>query len=187
VRALLAAAAAAALLALAAPGASAQSDVTVAVGDIYFCASDYQGGVCDTEITVGDTVVWDFAGATLPHTTTACGASCDAPTASPLWNSGVLTGSGTFAFTFDEPGNYAYYCQIHPALQRGRIIVADDATPLPPVDLAAPPTSTPGPGLPPGGQGPATSAFEAALLAIAAATGLAGVSAIALSRLVRKS
>ncbi|MCH8025915.1 MAG: hypothetical protein IH866_03890 [Chloroflexi bacterium] len=99
---------------------------SIAVGDIWFCGSSFQGGVCETKIDIGDTVIWDFEGSELPHTVTECGDSCDDPTSSPLFDSGAVTNGGTFAFVFDEPGTYRYYCSIHPTLQRGVIIVSPD-------------------------------------------------------------
>ena len=154
--------------------AAGQETVGVAVGDIWFCDASFQDGVCDTVINVGDTVVWDFGGAQLPHTTTACGASCDAPTGTPLWDSGVIAGGGgTFQFTFTEPGTYLYQCEVHSLTQRGRIIVqgasptatvtpppsptASEETPPPATDTpttvtpatATPETATPGNGTSP--------------------------------------
>ena len=98
----------------------------IAVGDIWFCGSSFQGDVCEVKIDVGDTVVWDFEGSELPHTVTECGDSCDDPTSSPLFDSGLVVDGSVFAFVFDEPGTYRYYCSIHPALQRGVIIVSPD-------------------------------------------------------------
>lgn len=99
--------------------------VTVAVGDDWFCNPTYQGYVCETLVTAGQSVIWDFSGSS-GHTSTACGASCDSPTSTPLWDSGFRSGSSpdpTFSFTFTEPGSYLYYCQIHPFAQRGVITV----------------------------------------------------------------
>ncbi len=109
--------------------------VIIPAGDFYFCAPSYQGGVCDTVIRSGDTVTWNFV-STAHHTTTECGASCDSPTTSPLWDSGPvssLAASHTFSHVFNTPGTYLYYCSIHPNMQRGRIIVqpAGVATPTP--------------------------------------------------------
>jgi hypothetical protein len=131
----------------------AQETVTVPVGDIWFCSADYENGVCATEITQGDTVSWDFSGAALPHTSTACGASCDSPIASPLWDSGIIQGGGgSYQFTFTEPGTYAYYCQVHP-YQRGQIVVtAAQQDPTATSDADA----TPGPGVIPSVDSPPT-------------------------------
>ena len=103
------------------------AESTVPVGDTWYCDSSFQGGLCDVTIREGDTVTWDFTGAILPHTSTECGASCvsPVPAGQALWNSGTLGAGngGTFSFTFNTPGTYRYYCQFHPELQRGRIIV----------------------------------------------------------------
>jgi hypothetical protein len=107
--------------------------VIIPTGDFYFCDPSYQGGVCDTVIRAGDTVTWNFA-STAHHTTTECGASCDSPTTSPLWDSGPvssLDASHTFSHVFNTPGTYLYYCSIHPNLQRGRIIVQPAGGPTP--------------------------------------------------------
>lgn len=37
--------------------------------------------------------------------------------------SGELTTGERFRFTFDEPGTYPYYCEIHPATMRGAVTV----------------------------------------------------------------
>ena len=148
-----------ALLAISPGPATAQQTVTVEVGDIWYCDPSYSGGVvCDTTIDVGDTVLWDFDAGKLPHTVTECGASCDSPTAKPLFDSGVLSG-GTFEYTFNEAGTLLYYCQVHPFSQRGRIIV--QGGPPPPTDTPPTgPTNTPPPGAtdtPTGGAGAGTA------------------------------
>ncbi|MCH7511660.1 MAG: hypothetical protein IIB19_04760 [Chloroflexi bacterium] len=131
--------------------AAAQETVSVAVGDIWFCDASFQGGVCDTVIDVGDTVVWDFNDAQLPHTATACGDSCDTPTSSPAWDSGFIAGGGgTYEYTFTEPGTYLYLCEIHPFTMRGQIIVQGGPPPTtaPPTPVTAA-TATPGDGTSP--------------------------------------
>ncbi len=114
----------------------AGSAATVPVGDIWFCNSSFQGGVCDVTIHPGDTVTWDFSGASAHHTTTECGASCDSPVprTQALWDSGPIVGTdspNTFSRTFTTPGTYLYYCRIHPDVQRGRIIVQAVGNPTP--------------------------------------------------------
>ena len=136
--------------------ASAQETITIPSGDFYFCAPSYQGGVCETTITAGDTVVWDFSASLTPHTTTECGASCDSPTSAPLWDSGLID-RGTFSYTFTQPGTYLYFCRVHPLLQLGRMVVqaAPEPTQPPPIVDGTPrPTNTPGAALPSTGQGP---------------------------------
>ena len=95
----------------------------VEVGDIWFCDDFYSNAVCPTSIEPGETVRWNYPNAALlQHTTTECGDDCDDPTATPLWDSGVLNPGDTFEYTFNQAGTYLYYCELHPQ-QRGMIIV----------------------------------------------------------------
>ncbi len=144
-------------LALMTQQSTAAATTTVAVGDIWFCNETFEGGVCETTINVGDTVVWDFAGAKLPHTTTTCGDSCDEPTETPRWDSALINDGTTFEYQFNEPGTFLYFCAVHPFLQRGIMHVQGSAatdTPEPPTSTPVPPTATtPLPSPTPAGQG----------------------------------
>jgi plastocyanin len=106
---------------------------TIEVGDFWFCDQQFQGGVCETVIQAGDSVVWDFAGASATHSATECGASCDGPTTSPFWDSDFVSDGSTFdfSFPFDQAGTYLYRCRVHPTLMRGRIVV-QGGLPTPP-------------------------------------------------------
>jgi hypothetical protein len=123
--------------ALATPGAgqAGGGQVTIAVGDTWFCSASFRNGVCETTVTAGDTVVWDFGSASLPHTTTECGASCDNPTADPAWDSGVISKGATFQRRFASPGTFLYQCRVHPDFMRGRIIVEGEPAPGLPGDV----------------------------------------------------
>lgn len=126
-------------------GTAAQGGVTIPVGDLWFCDSSYEDGVCETVVEAGTTVVWDFSSADAPHTTTECGANCDNPTGSPLWNSGIISNGSSFQYTFTAPGSYLYYCQVHPQSMRGRIVVQasqQQPTPTAPPDSTASPQAT---------------------------------------------
>lgn len=67
-------------------------------------------------VTAGDEVTWASSGSN-PHTVTAddgsfdsnpdCGAFADAASGA------CMDGGESFAFTFDEPGEYPYYCRLH--------------------------------------------------------------------------
>jgi plastocyanin len=130
---------------------SGQETVTVDVGDTYFCDPSFQGGTCTTTVSAGDTVVWDFAPGTLPHSSTECGGNCASP-GTPLWDSGIVA-DGTFQRTFDQAGTFAYYCQVHgAAAMQGQVVVqgaSQQPTPVATTPAAAPaddraaPTSTP--------------------------------------------
>src|SRR5215210_8428678 len=58
------------------------------------------------EMTVapGTTVTWVNDGEE-PHTSTADDGT---------WDSGTLQPGESYSFTFDEPGDYSYLCEIHP-------------------------------------------------------------------------
>ena len=109
--------------------ASHPKDVTVLVGDFWFCDPTFQGGTCVTNILEGATVTWDFSpmGIIEFHTTTECGAGCP-PTNNPLWDSGqVGAGPGgpgdPTSYTFNTPGVYDYYCEVHPFTMKGQVVV----------------------------------------------------------------
>jgi hypothetical protein len=133
-------------------GPAAAATTTIAVGDYYFCSSSFDGGNCQTTIHAGDTVVWDFSGATSTHTTTSD---------TSLWNSGNMNG-GTFQFTFSQAGTFTYHCNIHATEMKGTIIVEAAAAPTATLITSGtfpiatlPPTSTPSGGtLPSSGSGP---------------------------------
>lgn len=159
-----------------ASSAGAQAAVRIPVDDLWFCDSSNQNGVCTTEISVGDTVIWDFEGATLPHTTANCGASCDSADGS-LWNSGTINDGSTFQFTFSEAGTFLYRCNIHPAQMRGQIIVTAAAQePTPPMEVDDLPADVGAPEVvaaPSAGTGPkSSSAISAWYVAGLAMSGL---------------
>ena len=81
--------------------AAAAADQTITVGPgISFSPST-------VSISPGETVTWTWAAASLPHSTTS-----DATTGPEVWDSGVQT-AGSFAHTFNTPGDYAFHCQVH--------------------------------------------------------------------------
>jgi plastocyanin len=68
-------------------------------------------------VHVGDTVRWTNSGAA-PHTST----SGTLPKADGRWSSGILSPRQSFSFTFNEAGEYPYFCQVH-AFMTATIIV----------------------------------------------------------------
>jgi plastocyanin len=64
---------------------------------------DFQFSPDTLEVTVGTTVTWTNTG-DAPHTVT----SDDG-----IFDSGELASGDTFSWTFDEPGEFAYHCNIH--------------------------------------------------------------------------
>lgn len=77
-------------------GAGADGEVVVLI-----VGSSFQEA--EISVPVGTTVVWESQ-TSLPHTVTADDGSFD---------SGSLTNGGTFSFTFDEAGEFPYYCKFH--------------------------------------------------------------------------
>jgi plastocyanin len=142
--------------------AAAAADQTITVGPgISFSPST-------VSISPGETVTWTWAAASLPHSTTS-----DATTGPEVWDSGVQT-TGSFAHTFNTPGDYAFHCQVHSfaggTAMNGVVQVAAAATPT------ATATPTPTPPAPPVTPTPATGNTIPALSAagrIALAAGLA--------------
>ena len=68
------------------------------------------------EIGVGDTVTWTNSDG-VPHTATQ-------EPAGSGFQSGSIQGGDTLEFTFNEPGEFAYFCEFHPNMT-GTIIVTE--------------------------------------------------------------
>jgi plastocyanin len=164
-------------------GRATAATVSVDAGSNYFCDPQFDGGVCTTTITAGDTVVWTVVEGF--HTVTECDATHTV--CGNGFDSGVIESGQTFSQTFSAPGTVVYYCAIHPGDMEGEIVV-QQATPSPTPEATAGPTSagqtaapsaTPGSVPKSGGQPPSGGSFTAALLAIAGfALTVAGASAV---------
>lgn len=92
-------------------------------------------------VSPGEAVIWNFQAF---HTSTS-----DTATGPEVWNSGFLS-SGTFSHTFQTPGTYPYYCQVHSvpggtvmngAVQVLGVGVTPTSTPIPPVTTTPSPTA----------------------------------------------
>jgi len=101
------------------------ANVTVNVGNFWFCNSTYANGVCPTPVQVGDTVTWNWTSAGTPHNTTSCPDSTFTNCTGQTWASPTQT-SGTFQRTFNTTGTFYYLCTVHPNQMRGRIDVIQD-------------------------------------------------------------
>ena len=60
----------------------------------------------DVTVNVGDSVTWVSTDG-VPHTSTAA--------LNHLWGD-LMTSTDSFTYTFDTPGTYAYFCEMHPAM-----------------------------------------------------------------------
>ena len=105
---------------------------TVSVAAVNF---DFQPGTRSVE--VGDVVRWSFSGD--PHTVTS--GTPGAPDG--RFDSGIKDAGSTYEVTFDTPGTYRYFCQIHPEQMTGTIVVTAGAEPTPKPTTR--PTATPRP------------------------------------------
>jgi plastocyanin len=119
----------------------------------------------DVSIETGDTVTWNFTAGT--HNAQ----SDNEVAADPNWTGFAtpIPSTGTYDYTFTQPGTYEYVCIVHAPEMRGTITVTGEpteptptptptATPTPAPTTAPPPGPTPGPsGSPP----PATGASGA--------------------------
>jgi len=103
----------------------AHADTTIPVGDLWFCNSSFQNGICETVISQGETVTWNYASGITAHNSRECGASCNSPSATPVWQlpATATAAPWTQSFTFNTPGTYLYRCDLHTAAMRGRIVV----------------------------------------------------------------
>ncbi len=72
----------------------------------------------DLTVGVGTTIRW-LQEDIVPHTTTA--GTPDSPTS--MWDSGFMDAGGEFSFTFDTPGTFAYFCEIHPDIMTATVTV----------------------------------------------------------------
>jgi len=79
---------------------------TTVAGGATITVANFQFSPADVEITVGQTVAFNFTGGT--HTASAVDGS---------WSSGEKSSGGNFEISFDQPGTYAFVCQIHGSMQ----------------------------------------------------------------------
>ena len=75
----------------------------------------------DLVISVGTTVTWVNQDG-VPHTTTS-GTPGPPVTLTGLWGSDFLLNGQSFSFTFNEPGEFKYFCRVHPTLMSATVTV----------------------------------------------------------------
>src|SRR6478609_9038254 len=92
-------------------------------------------------IATGETVTWNFDGSTSSHNMKGE----TGPSEDPNWpneNSGFKN-SGTYSYTFNQPGTYTFICQAHPATMTGSVTVTGaPATPTATPSATATATAT---------------------------------------------
>lgn len=115
----------------------------VRAATVTVAAVNFEFQPASRSVRVGDVVRWTFTGD--PHTVTS------GTPGSPdgQFDSGIEDPGGSFRVTFDQPGTYRYFCQIHAEQMTGTIVVTAGAAPTPrptPSPTARPttrPTATP--------------------------------------------
>jgi plastocyanin len=117
--------------------------VTVNIGNNWFSNSTTNdcSSPCITNISVGDTVRWNWIGSN--HSTSSDASS------TLVWDSGVRNNGFTFDETFPSAGAFSYHCNIHTSML-GTIVVGGAAPTSTPTDTRTPTpagtqTNTPGP------------------------------------------
>ncbi len=124
---------------------------------------DYAFRPLRLNITTGTTVTWTYAanGSDI-HTVTSKNTTQNGTPVFHSTNPNPLHPGQWYNYTFNQPGNYAYYCAVHPTLMNAWINVTGS-----PVN---PPPSNPPPSNPPGSSPPH-------LLILPIAVGAVGLSA----------
>ena len=109
---------------------------------------DPDNAITPTNIKVGDTVNWTNNGST-EHTTTNANNLDAGIFEGVLWDSNELGVGESFSFTFNDAGEFPYFCKVHgEGDMEGTIFVTAESTPTPtPTGTGTPgPTPTPGGG-----------------------------------------
>ncbi len=78
-------------------------------------------------VAVGTTVTWtqkDAGVHTVTSGTVDQGGGGVTKVPDGRFDSGELATGETFTFTFDQPGAYSYFCDVHPATMRGEVRVS---------------------------------------------------------------
>ena len=136
--------------------AAAVSPVLAADGDVSIAGVAFEPA--SVTINVGDTVTWTVTESIGQGHSVTSGTAADPGSD---FDSGIgddanpiLKDNGqTFEHTFDAPGEFAYFCQIHPTMTGTVIVLAEDAS-APPADASGAPGAEPSgePGAEPSGE-----------------------------------
>lgn len=81
----------------------------------------------DLEVAAGTEVTWTQGDAgfhTVTSGTVEQGGAGVTVSPDGIFDSGDIETDDSFSFTFDEPGTFPYYCEIHPATMRGEVSVS---------------------------------------------------------------
>ena len=124
------------VMVMATPARAATTDVSVA--NFAFTPRTVQ-------IAPGDTVRWTFAGPDTDHTSTSDSGQAETWESDPGVPSPNHLPGDTFPHTFTTPGQYGYFCRVHPYM-RGTVTVgatSGGGQQPPPADTTGPRIGTP--------------------------------------------
>jgi plastocyanin len=97
--------------------ASVAGAAPAAAGRQAVAIDNFAFGPADVTITVGNAVTWTNL-QTARHTATSD---------TGVWDSDILTQNAAFEFTFNEAGDFAYHCDIHPDMLGVVHVIAEEA------------------------------------------------------------
>ncbi|HEX8025687.1 MAG TPA: plastocyanin/azurin family copper-binding protein [Candidatus Limnocylindrales bacterium] len=121
---------------------AAFAPIAVAAGPLDVSIVDTAFQPSDLTVHVGDTVTWTVTKAfSQPHSVTS--GTPGGSDSGKVFDSGIdLRNNGdSFPFTFNTPGTYPFYCQVHPTTMTGTITVLAAGASAPPAASAAPTTA----------------------------------------------
>ena len=106
-------------------GDASATEVSIPVGAFNPANAENAFDPRELTIVVGTTVRWTNLDS-LPHTVTSGTSDGTAGAADGLFDSGFLNPEDTFTYTFNEPGEYDYFCLPHPWMI-GKVTVTEAA------------------------------------------------------------
>lgn len=98
-------------------GASGAGAAPAAAGRQAVAIDNFAFGPAEVTITVGSAVAW----------TNLQSARHTATSDTGVWDSDILTQNAAFEFTFNEAGDFAYHCDIHPDMLGVVHVIAEEA------------------------------------------------------------
>ncbi len=111
-----------ALLALLAAAVPSPEAVPSAMADSAVPIKNFAYQPAIVQVAPGDTITWVNEEPAVPHDVVS--GAYGQPDAGQMFRSPLLMPGHTFAFTSAQPGEYPYFCSLHPTMT-GSIVVGD--------------------------------------------------------------
>ncbi len=111
-------------------GLGMKGTVTVLGDTVTVRVDDFQFTPAQVAAQVGDVVTWVWVGGF--HTVTSGASSAPGDNPGALFDEASDDGHPVFSHTFDQPGDYPYFCRFHEAMgMKGAVLVQTDAAGVP--------------------------------------------------------